>query len=95
VDASKVHRDKKNGYIDLVDGTWGVVVYSAKDIPKPGDRVWIDLSGMDDPSLSSQEEIINQVLHLTRNSKNQVAYQCSIQSQSDAERILGGKPNTN
>lgn len=91
--ASKIHRDKRNGYLAFKDGTWGVGVYS-KTPPEPGDKVWIDLSYVENAPAgeTSSEEFVAQTVGETRNLKGQVQYECTIQSQDDAERILGGKP---
>ena len=43
---SKMFQSKRNGYVDLKGGGWGVEVHNAKQEPQHGDRVWIDLAYM-------------------------------------------------
>jgi hypothetical protein len=80
--AAKVHMDKRNHYIDLKGGGWGVIIHS-KTPPEHGDKVFI---GLDDGK--SSEEFIDQVLNEQRDLKNHVSYVCSIQSQDTVERLI-------
>src|ERR1019366_6094675 len=89
-EASKIHRNNKNGYIDLVSGGWGVEIHS-KTKPESGDKVFIDLSYLDNPPTDQTfaEEIVDKVLSESRDLKNSIKYICSIQSQDQVKSIMG------
>jgi hypothetical protein len=91
-EASKIHRNNKNGYIDLVSGGWGVEIHS-KTKPESGDKVFIDLSYLNDPPTDQTfaEEIVDKVLSESRDLKNSIKYICSIQSQDQVKSIMGIK----
>ena len=87
--AMKIHRNKRNGYIDFKAGGWGVTIYGAKEPPQHGDRVWIDLSYLDNPLADPNvEEIVDQVTGENTNLKGQIVYTCSIQSQERVEHVM-------
>lgn len=90
--ASRVHDNKKNGYMDLKGGGWGVLVETRR-APQPGDRVLITLEDG-----NTVEETVGEVLHTYPGSGGIPAtdgklgkYLVSILSQEQAERIMGGK----
>jgi hypothetical protein len=83
-----LHRDKRNSYLALKGGGYGIEVYS-KTPPQPGDRVFIDLKQFGQDGF--EEEFVNQVIGEHSDLKNRVIYECSIQSQENANRIMGKK----
>lgn len=80
--ASKAHMDKRNGYIDLKSGGWGVIIHS-KTQPEHGDSVFIRLDDGNDV-----QEFVDQVLNEQRDLKNRIGYVCSIQSQEQVEQLV-------
>jgi hypothetical protein len=93
--ASYFHNNKKNGYVDLKGGGWGVLV-DTKHTPQPGDRVLISFDDNDDGSpKDSVEEIVKEVLHVYPGVGGQSVkdgklgkYLVSIVSQAQAEKIM-------
>lgn len=88
--ASKIHRNKRNGYNKSKSGEWVVEVYG-KDDPNPGDKILIQNNdNYLNTDASSVEEIVQKVLspivdHYKGGAK--VGNLVSIISQDQAERV--------
>lgn len=88
---SKMFQSKRNGYVDLKGGGWGVEVHNAKQEPQHGDRVWIDLAYMGMEG-QSQEEFVDQVVGESTDLRGHKKYLCSIQTQKHIEKLLAQRP---
>lgn len=83
---SKMFQSKRNGYVDLKGGGWGVEIHGAKQEPQHGDKVFIDLAYMDMEGFS--EEFVDQVLGESTDLRGHKKYVCSIQTQEHIEKLL-------
>lgn len=87
--ASHAYTNKRNSYIDLKSGEWGALVYDTKGRePQPGDRVLIVT---DDGS--TVEEIVKSTLNSKTINLRLTEYVVSLNSQDQAEGVMGGKVN--
>jgi hypothetical protein len=83
----KVHRDKRNGYIDLKSGEWGAVIYG-KEAPVPGDKAFLTIPNNEPPQPPWTEEVVKEVLSdlFWSHPRHWVV---SLVSQDQAEALFG------